>query len=291
MRDVNFTKQDKIFSIFIYSILAVFSFICLYPFIYILSASFSSGHSVQQGEVFFLPHDFNLASYFQVIFEPSIWIAYANTLYYTVVGVGVNLMFTIFGAYPLSKKRIKGRSFIAFFIALTMWFNAGMIPMYLNFRDLDLLDTRTAIIVGFAITTFLVFILRTFFQSLPDSLEESAQIDGANDLQILWKIYLPLSKPALITVGLFYAVERWNGYFWAMILLNDEKKVPLQVLLKKLIVERDIDQEFALTNIAIYSQETIIYATIVISIIPIIIAYPFLQKYFSQGAIVGSIKE
>ena len=256
-----------------------------------LSASFSSGQAVTQGEVLFFPKELNLESYIQVVTEPGIWIAYANTIFYTVVGVGVNLLFTICGAYPLSKKRLKGRSFIAFLIALTMWFNAGLVPLYLNFRDLDLLDTRTAIIIGFAISTFLVFILRTFFQSLPDSLEESAKVDGANDLHILWKIYLPLSKAALVTVGLFYAVGRWNGYFWAMVILNDENKIPLQVLLKKLIVEMNIEQEFALVNNAIYSQETIIYATIIISILPIVIAYPFLQKYFSKGAIIGSIKE
>jgi len=172
-----------------------------------------------------------------------------------------------------------------------MWFNAGMVPTYLNFVGLNLLDTRTGIIIGFALSTFNVFILRTFFQSLPESLEESAKMDGANDWQILWKIILPLTKPALITIGLFYGVSRWNGYFWAMVLLKDENKIPLQVLLQKLIIEMNIEQQFSIVNAGIYSQETIIYATIIFSTLPIVILYPFLQKHFKKGAVVGSIKE
>jgi putative aldouronate transport system permease protein len=232
-----------------------------------------------------------MESYQQVFMQPGIWKAFANTIFYTVVGVAVSLFFTICGAYPLSKRDLKGKNFIAFFIALTMWFNAGMVPTYLNFVGLNLLDTRTGIIIGFALSTFNVFILRTFFQSLPESLEESAKMDGANDWQILWKIILPLTKPALITIGLFYGVSRWNGYFWAMVLLKDEDKIPLQVLLQKLIVEMNIEQQFTIVNAGAFSQETIIYATIIFSTIPIVILYPFLQKYFKKGAVVGSIKE
>ncbi|MFE7064349.1 carbohydrate ABC transporter permease [Sutcliffiella sp. NPDC057660] len=284
---------EKISDSIIYGFLALLAIACVYPFIYVFSASISSSQSVLSGDVLLLPKDINFNAYARVLTEPGIWMAYGNTLYYTLLGTIVNLLFTICGAYPLSKKRLMGKSFIAFFIAFTMWFQAGIIPTFLNFKELGLLDTRTSVIIGFAISTFLVFIMRSFFQSIPDSLEESAKVDGANDLQILWKIYLPLSKPALVTVGLFYAVARWNGYFWAMILLNDESKIPLQVLLKKLIVEMSLSEEMmGVMDVASqYSKETIIYATIIVSIIPIILVYPYLQKYFVKGTMLGGIKE
>ncbi|MCA1321661.1 carbohydrate ABC transporter permease [Bacillus tianshenii] len=284
---------EKISDSLIYGFLALLAIACVYPFIYVFSASISSSQSVLSGDVLLLPKDINFNAYARVLTEPGIWMAYGNTLYYTLLGTIVNLLFTICGAYPLSKKRLMGKSFIAFFIAFTMWFQAGIIPTFLNFKELGLLDTRTSVIIGFAISTFLVFIMRSFFQSIPDSLEESAKVDGANDLQILWKIYLPLSKPALVTVGLFYAVARWNGYFWAMILLNDESKIPLQVLLKKLIVEMSLSEEMmGVMDVASqYSKETIIYATIIVSILPIILVYPYLQKYFVKGTMLGGIKE
>jgi putative aldouronate transport system permease protein len=289
----NINIFGRISSIFIYLSLGILAVACLYPFIYVLSASISSGDAVRTGKVLLFPKDINFESYVRVLSEPGIWKAYGNTIFYTLVGTFVNLVLTTCGAYPLSKKRLSGKAFIAFFVAFTMWFNAGIIPTYLNFRELGLLDSRTGIIVGFGISAFLVFILRTFFQSIPDSLEESAKVDGANDLQILWKIFLPLSKPALITVGLYYAVSRWNGYFWAMILLKDDDLMPLQVLLKKMIVELSVKEEF-MTGVdlsAKFSTETIIYATIVISVIPIVAVYPFLQKYFVKGTMIGGIKE
>jgi putative aldouronate transport system permease protein len=284
---------EKISDILIYSMLILLAIVCVYPFIYVFSASISSSQSVVTGDVLLWPKDITFSSYAKVLSEPGIWTAYGNTIFYTVAGTLVNLLFTICGAYPLSKKRLMGKSFIAFFIAFTMWFQAGIIPTFLNFKELGLLDTRSSIIIGFAVSTFLVFILRSFFQSIPDSLEESAKVDGANDLQILMKIYLPLSLPALVTVGLFYAVARWNGYFWAMILLNDESKIPLQVLLKKLIVEMSVSDEMmgAMDAASQFSKETIIYATIIVSILPIIIVYPYLQKYFVKGTMLGGIKE
>lgn len=151
-----------------------------------------------------------------------------------------------------------------------------------------MLDSRFTIIIGFAITTFYVFLMRSFFENIPEELEEAAKVDGANDLTILWRVYLPLSKAALATIGLFYAVHRWNGYFWTMIILSDESKVPLQVLLKKLIVEMNVSDEMG--NMAAFSKETIIYATIIVSIIPIVAAYPFIQRFFVKGAMIGSVK-
>ncbi|AZB42478.1 carbohydrate ABC transporter permease [Bacillus sp. FJAT-42376] len=287
------SRSERLTDILIYGFLTLLAVACIYPFIYVFSASISSAQAVISGEVILLPKDITFLSYFKVLEDPAIWTAYGNTIFYTVAGTAVNLVFTICGAYPLSKKRLRGKALIAFFIAFTMWFQAGIIPTYLNFKELGLLDTRTGILIGFAISTFLVFILRSFFQSIPDSLEESAKVDGANDLQILMKIYLPLSKPALVTVGLFYAVARWNGYFWAMVLLNDEGKIPLQVMLKKLIVEMTVSEQVLSAGDVMmeFSRETIIYATIFISILPIIIVYPFLQKYFVKGTMLGGIKE
>ncbi|MCR2807544.1 carbohydrate ABC transporter permease [Paenibacillus soyae] len=268
--------------------LAIISLLALYPFVYVLSASISSSDAVVTGKVILWPRDINFDSYAKVLLEKGIWVAYLNTFYYTIFGVIANLFLTICGAYVLSKKRIMGRTAISFFIALTMWFQPGMIPTYLNFRDLNMLDSRFTIIIGFAITTFYVFLMRSFFENIPDELEEAAKVDGANDLMILWRVYLPLSKAALATIGLFYAVHRWNGYFWTMIILSDESKVPLQVLLKKLIVEMNVNDEMG--NMAVYSKETIIYATIIVSIIPIVAAYPFIQRYFVKGAMIGSVK-
>lgn len=287
---MNLSRGEKIFSTFNYVSLALLAMASLYPFIYVLSASFSNPTSVILGDVVFFPKNVTLDAYRTVFEKDGIWLAYGNTVYYTVVGTAVSLILTTLGAYPLSKRRLIGASSISFFIAFTMWFHAGMIPMFLNLRDLGLLNQRSAIIFAFAISTFNVFIMRTFFQNVPYELEESAKIDGASDVRILWSIYLPLSKAAFYTLGLLYAVSRWNSYFWAMILLKDEKKIPLQVLLKKLIVEMEVDPQSAVDTNFVLSQQTVIYATIIISIIPMLVVYPFIQKHFVKGVMIGSIK-
>jgi len=282
---------DKCFNVINTLLLSVIGLAALYPFVYVLSASLSSGDAVVSGKVLLLPVNINLEAYAKVLMQKSIWVAYANTLYYTVVGTLVSLLLTICGAYPLSKKRLKGKGVINFLIALTMWFHAGMIPFYLNLRDMGMLNERFTIIIAFAVTTFYVFLLRTFFQSVPVELEEAAKIDGAGDYRILWTVYLPLSRASLMTVGLFYAVTRWNGYFWAMIVLKDKDKIPLQVLLKKLIVENNLSEQLVdFGSATLVSQETVIYATIIVSIIPMMVAYPLIQKYFAKGALVGSVK-
>lgn len=286
------TKGEKIFRIVNVVVITIVSIIALYPFLYVFSASISSPNDVITGKVLLLPKNITFASYSHILSDKSIWIAYGNTIYYTVIGTTVNLLLTICGAYPLSKKRLRGRKFFTLLVTITMWFNAGMIPFYLNLRSLHLLNTRTSIIIAFACSAFNVILLRTTFENIPSEMEEAATVDGANDLQILTKVYLPLSKATLATIALFYAVERWNGYFWAMIILKDESKVPLQVMLKKLIVETSMGTDYSvgLNFVAKYSVETIIYATIVISIIPILMAYPYIQKYFVKGVMVGAVK-
>ncbi|TDF93312.1 carbohydrate ABC transporter permease [Paenibacillus piri] len=282
---------------FNYVILTIVAALALYPFLYVASASISSSDAVVTGKVLLFPKEITFAAYGKVLTQDGIWIAYGNTIFYTVVGTAVNLLFTILGAYPLSKKRLIGGSLISFLVALTMFVNmsgtAGMIPFYLNLRDLGLLDKRFTIIFAFAVFTFYVFLMKTFFQGIPDELEESAKVDGANDWQVLTRIYLPLSLPSLASIGLFCAVGRWNGYFWAMVILRDEHKIPLQVLLRKLIVEMKLTEEMMnAADIAQgFSQETIIYATIIVSIIPILLVYPFIQKYFVKGMMLGAVKE
>ncbi len=285
------SKGEKAFSVCNHILLALLALSTVYPFLYVLSASISSGDAVVTGRVMFWPVDLTFDAYKQVLKENSLWMAYANTIFYTLAGTVVNVVFTIFGAYPLSKKRLLGRGAIGFFIAFTMLFSAGMIPFYLNLRELGLINTRTAIIFAFAISTFNVVILRSFFQSIPEDLEEAAKVDGATDAQVLWRIVLPLSKPSLAAISLFYAINRWNGYFWAMVILKDEDKIPLQVLLNKLVVSMKPTEDMMMTSdVAAFSQETVIYATIVLSVVPIVAVYPFIQKYFVKGVMIGSIK-
>lgn len=289
------TRGEKWFSGFNYILLSLTALAALYPFLYVLSASISSPEQVVRGNVLLFPKDVTFTAYRTVLAEKGIWLGYANTIFYTLFGTMVSLMLTILGAYSLSKKRLFGVTVINFIIAFTMWINmsgaAGMIPYYLNLRDLGLLNSRFGIIIAFAITTFNVFLLRTFFTTVPDSLEEAARVDGANDWGIMWRIYIPLSVPALITVGLFYAVGRWNAYFWSMVLLTDQSKIPLQVLLKKMIVEMNVNSMLDNGGPVDIAKETIIYATIIVAILPMVLVYPYIQRFFVQGMMVGSIKE
>ncbi|MCT4544343.1 MAG: carbohydrate ABC transporter permease [Vallitalea sp.] len=286
------SNNERIFNSVMTVVGIIISIVTLYPIFYVLIASLSKPIFVENGDVMFWFKGFNFESYKQAFMKDGIWIAYGNTLFYTVVGVFVNMFFTTTMAYALSRERLIFRKFFTLMAIFTMWFNAGMIPLYMTFKDYNLLDTRTAIIIGFAVNTYNLVIMKSFFEQLPKSLEEAAFIDGANNLKIFSRIFLPLSKPALATVGMFYAVTRWNGYFWAMNLLQDDNKVPLQVLLKKLIVDKVANETEAaiVTTNSLFSPTTVIYAIIIIAIIPMMIAYPFVQKYFKKGATVGAVK-
>ena len=285
------SRGENIFSVINYIFLALIGFITVYPLLYVLSASISSADAVITGKVLLFPKEITWKAYNTVLSDSSIWTGYANSIFITLFGTIVNLLITISAAYPLSKKRLPGLKMITFFFLLTMWFNAGIIPFFLNLRDLNLLNMRTTILIAFAMTPFNMLLLRTFFQSIPKSLEEAAYIDGASEFCILTKVYMPLSKAGLATVGLFYAVSRWNGYFWNMIILRDNSKIPLQVMLKKMIVEAKIMETIEGMDIsADFSVETIIYATIVISVVPMLALYPFVQKYFTQGMMLGAVK-
>lgn len=286
------SRGEKIFNVAMIVIGIIISIIAIYPIFYSLIASVSKPLYVENGTVMFKPYGFNLESYKIVIHKSEIWIAYGNTIFYTVAGVFVNMIFTTAMAYSLSRKRLAFRKFFTLFTVFTMWFSAGIIPLFLTFKDLNLLNTRSSIIFGFAINTYNMIILKSFFEQVPSSLEEAAFMDGASNFRIFATIFIPLSKPALATVSMFYAVNKWNGYFWAMNLIRDDSKMPLQVLLKKLIVDRVANAEDAaiVTAQSMSSPTTVIYATIIIAIIPMMIAYPFVQKYFKSGLTIGAVK-
>ncbi|PRY24244.1 carbohydrate ABC transporter membrane protein 2 (CUT1 family) [Aliiruegeria haliotis] len=293
MKNMNlYSRGDKFFVYTTMVLIGIFTLSTLYPFIYIAAMSFSSGFAARAGTVVLTPIDLTLAAYERVMSEPAFWNSYKNTFIYTFGGTLTSLLLVIPGAYALSRPNLWGRRFWNLMVAFTMWFNAGMIPIWLNFRDLGLLDSYFGIIIGFALNAFNVILLRNFFESIPESFQEAARMDGANEFQILWKVFVPLSKPAIATITLFCIVSRWNGFFWAMVLLTDEGKIPLQVYLRHTISALSDDEEFSSTLLtAPYSVETVTAAIIVCSIIPVLMIYPFVQKYFNKGIMLGGVKE
>lgn len=287
-----YSRGDKIFGYANAVLLGLFVLSTLYPFIYIFAVSISSGAAVTSGQVVLFPKDITLAAYEYVLTDRMFWIAYANTFFYTFGGTAVSLAIMIPGAYALSRKRLRGRRTLNLLVAFTLWFSAGMIPFFLNMRDLSLLDSRMGIIIGFACNAFNVILLRNFFEGVPKSFEEAAKMDGASEFQLLWKVFIPLSKPAIMTVALFCIVSRWNGYFWAMVLLRGEEKIPLQLYLKRVIVDLNANDEFAASLLTSqYSFETVTAAIMIASIIPVLMIYPKIQKYFNKGIMLGGVKE
>lgn len=288
------SKGEKIFQIADYIFLTLLGAIMLYPLIYVLSASISDPRMVAAGKVMLLPKgSITLDAYKMVLSDKQIWVAYGNTIIYAFGGTLLSLVFTVLGGYPLSKRRLRGRRFFNLMFAFTMWFSGGIIPLFLTIKDYGLLNSRWGILISFLVDTFNLILVRTYFESIPDTMEEAARIDGAGDWKILLSIYLPLAKPILATVGLYYLVGKWNSYFWAMVLLRDETKIPLQVVLKKLIVNMTsagMNQSNMNVEAGGVVKETVIYTTIVVSVVPMLVIYPFLQKYFVKGIMVGAIK-
>ena len=287
-----YSRGDKTFVIINMVLIAIFTLSTLYPFIYITAISFSSGFAASAGTVVLTPVQATVEAYGYILSDRMFWVSYGNTFVYTIGGTLMSLAFLIPGAYALSRPQLYGRRFWNMMVAFTMWFNAGLIPFFLNRRDIGLLDSYFGIIIGFAVNGFNLILLRNFFEAVPSSFEEAARMDGANDFQVLWKVYVPLAKPAIATVALFCMVSRWNGFFWAMVLLQDEDKIPLQVYLRHTIATLSDDPEFTATQLnASYSFETVSAAIIVCSIIPVLIIYPFIQKYFEKGILLGGVKE
>lgn len=285
------TRGEKVFKAFNYIILSLFALMELYPVIYVLAASLSSPEAVSGGRVSLLPVELTIDSYARLAKNSDIYMAYGNTFFYTIAGTAVSVILDILIAYPLSKKRLVGRNVISFGLAITMWFSAGMIPKYLVIKNLGMLNKRIGLIIPFACSAYYIILLRTFFQSLPDSLEEYAKIEGASDFKILTNIYIPLSKAAIATIIMYIAVSRWNSYFWAMTILRDKDKIPLQVMLKNMVVQMAVSTSAESDGMANnVSQETMVYSTMMVAIIPMLVMYPFIQKYFVKGVMVGGIK-
>ncbi|MBE7040751.1 MAG: carbohydrate ABC transporter permease [Ruminococcaceae bacterium] len=287
------SRGEKIFYLCNYLFLILLALITLYPVIYVLSASFSSSDAIRMGKVVLFPKDVGIDAYKYVFSESQIWISYANSIFYTVVGSAISVALTVCGAYPLSKPDLPGKNILCFIIALSMWLSPPMIVKYLNFRDLNLIDSRWVMLVGFAGSTYHYILMRNFFMGLPRSMEEAAEIDGASQYQILSKIYLPLSIASLATITLFCVVNQWNSYLWPMILINDDAKVPLQVVIKRLIVDLEGQLEkngVVDTMFQNLSEEGVVYASIVVSAIPMLILYPFIQKHFVKGVMIGAVK-
>ncbi len=287
------TRGEKIFYIVNNIVLLLLGLVCLYPLVYVASSSISSVQAIAAGKVMLWPVEPTLEAYKAVLKESDIWMGYANAIYYTVVGTFVSMVLTICGAYPLSKKDLKGKGIVTFMMVFTMWFSAGTVPIYLNFVELGLLNTRIGVLMVSACAGTYVVIMRSFFQSIPESLEEAARIDGAGHIRVLLQIYLPLSKAAIATVGLMYAISRWNSYFWPMLLLSRATELqPLQVVLKRVLLEvtTSLTAGESGETITNYSAKMMSYAIIMVSVIPMLLVYPFIQKYFAKGIMLGSVK-
>ncbi|KKI89479.1 sugar ABC transporter permease [Bacillus sp. SA1-12] len=274
--------------------LTILSIVTLYPLVYVLFASLSDpAYVAQLRGIMLAPKGFTLDAYKMVFTNPMISTAYLNTLFYVIVGTTVNIFLTSLGAYALSRKNVMWKNVIMFLIVFTMFFEGGIIPLYLLVNEIGMLDSRWALILPTAVSAFNLIIMRTAFQAIPESLEESARIDGANDFTILFKIVLPLSMPVVAVMLLFYGVYHWNSWFHAMIFIQDRELFPLQLILREILIANDTSN--MMTGVgsadAMPIGETIKYATIIIATVPILLLYPFLQKYFVKGVMIGGIKE
>ncbi len=267
--------------------------LAIYPFLYVTFASFSDPASMAAHRGILLkPVGLSFASYKAVFDNPNIMQGYKNTIFYLTVGTSINIFLTSLGAYGLSRKNVLLKDYIMMGIAFTMLFNGGLIPTYLLVKDLHMIDTRWALVIPNAISAWNLIIMRTSFQAIPDSLEESARIDGANDFVILFKIILPLSTAVIAVMVLFYGVAHWNAWFNAAIYLRSRERYPLQLILREILIQNSTDSMMtgARADDRVPIGETIKYATIIVSTVPILAIYPLLQKYFMKGVMVGAIK-
>ncbi len=277
-------------------LLALFLVIVTYPFLYIVSCSFSSGQALISGKVVLLPVEFTLEGYQAIMEYRDIWTGFANSFLYTVSGTLIGLVLTILAAYPLSRKSLAGRKPIMMLFLFTMLFNGGLVPNYMLIMKLKLLNTIWAIILPTALSAYNVIVTRTFFMtSIPEELHESAELDGCGEFRYLVSIVLPLSKAILAVLVLWIAIGLWNGYFNPMIYLNDKAKFPLQLVLREILLMANVDFTKAASNPELYYRnqqlsEILRYGTIIISALPLMVLYPFIQKYFVKGVMIGSVK-
>lgn len=294
------TRADKIFLVFVYFFLAIALLIVLYPLIYIVSASISNPHLVNSGEMWLLPKGVTFEGYRTLLGNSSIWRGYLNTIYYTVLGTSINLLVTLPCAYALSRDDFYGRRAFTNFMLVTMVLSGGLIPSYLLIRSLGMLNTVWALVIPGAVSVYNVVVTRTFFQTtIPREMEEAAIVDGCSDFRLFMQIVLPLSTPIIAVMALFYGVGHWNSFFSALIYLSDKSMYPLQMILREILILQDMSSN-TVSNVTsemasmLYSKqqlaEVIKYGVMIVSSLPVIIVYPFLQKYFVKGMMVGSIK-
>jgi putative aldouronate transport system permease protein len=276
-----------------YFFLGLFAAAAVLPFIYVISGSFATDAELTKRAVFLIPETFSIAAYEFIFSTNTILKSIGVSMYVTVLGTAVNLLFTVTMAYPLARRGLMGRNTVLNLVVFSMLFGGGMIPTYLVIRELSLLDSYWALILPGAISAFNLIIVKNFFQELPPGLEEAAKIDGCSDLGLLWRIVLPLSKPVLATFTLFYAVGHWNDFFAALLYINDPGKWPLQVLLRQIVLLSQAaagDLNSMDPNFVKPPDQSIKMAVIVVGTIPILLVYPFLQKHFAKGVLIGSIK-
>ena len=289
--------SELIFKVLSYVLLTVFALMCLYPFVYAVSTSMSGRHAVEYSEVVLLPKDIQFEAFASMFSNNMFWNSYANTLFLTFYGTLWALGVSILGAYALSKKRLLFRKTFNFFLVFTMWFSAGIVPQYLNYLDtqkvfnsIGIMDDKWLVVIAMGMAAMNIILLRNAFENVPSEIEEAAIVDGATELQVLNKVYIPMSKSTIATVALFFAISRWNGYFWARQMISNGNEHPLQVFIRlQLEMYTDPDQMTGWNRV--YAPDSMIYALIVCSIIPILIIYPFIQKYFAKGTNVGGVKE
>lgn len=289
------SHSDKIFTVIVFIILTFFFIAVLYPCVFVVSASFSSGTAVQTGRVVLWPVDISFEGYKTVFNTPTIWTGYRNSITYTLVGTLINLFMTLIAAYALSRHDLPGRNGIMLLFTFTMFFNGGLIPMYMQVQNLHLLNSPLSLMLPTAISVYNMIVARTFIvNSIPRELLEASQIDGCSDLRYFISIVLPLSKAIIAVLTLFYAVGHWNAYFNAMIYLHDKAKYPLTLFLREILMSTNIDPstvsdpelQARLADLA----AVIKYALIMVSVVPVLVLYPFVQKYFVTGVMIGSVK-
>ncbi|HEO8422346.1 carbohydrate ABC transporter permease [Niallia sp. FSL W8-0635] len=284
------TKGGRAFSIINGTILVIIALICFLPFVNVIASSFASTQEVVARRFILIPRTFSLDAYRYILSTPTIFKSLAVSIGVTGIGTLVSMVLTSLMAYGLSRKYLKGRGFLNFLVVFSMLFSGGMIPTFLVVKALGLIDSYWSLILPVAINAFNLIIMRNFFQALPDSLEESAKMDGCTDLGVFWKIMLPLALPSIATISLFYAVTYWNTYMTAILYINDSTKWPIQVLLRQIVIVSSGMQAEGSSVDVIPPAQTIKMAVIVIATVPMLIAYPFVQKYFVKGALVGSVK-
>ena len=289
--------SELIFKVISYTLLTVFALCCLYPFVYAISASISGRSAVEYGQIVLFPKDIQFDAFKLMFNDNMFWNAYFNTLFLTLFGTLWSMFVAILGGCALSKKRLLFRKTFNFFLVFTMWFSAGIVPQYLNylatkdvFNSMGIMDDKWLVVIAMGMAAMNIILLRNAFEGVPSEIEEAAIVDGATEMQVLTQVYLPMSKSTIATVALFFAISRWNGYFWARQMISNQNEHPLQVFIR-LRLEQYTDPEAMAGWNRAFASDSVIYALIVCSIVPILIIYPFIQKYFAKGTNVGGVKE